>query len=279
MTASSCGSPRHDARVTFVPGLDGSAFGKPDDHVLLVAPGSQVGVPPLTLADVEDLAPDRKHFLGSLDGAGVWAVDVAADTDVGDEVALMPLIMAHSRLGNQWWAIAGRAVQISAWWHSHQYCGTCGKPTAPRDAERALGCGDCNTLHYPRIAPAVIVLIHRDDEVLLARGRSFGAPMYSTLAGFVEPGENLEQTIRREVREEVGVEVDEIVYRASQSWPFPHSLMLGFTARWSSGDIQIDESEIVDAQWFKVDSLPNIPPPFAISRWLIDGHIERLDTR
>lgn len=259
----------------FAPGLDGSAHGTPDDHVIVVAPGSQIGVPILTLADVASLGERRRHFLGTADDVGVWAVDVEDAEEVPD-AALMPLIMAHSRLGDEWWAVAGRAVQISAWWRSHQYCGTCGKPTALRDAERALGCDDCSSLHYPRLAPAVIVLIHRDRELLLARGRSFGAPMYSTLAGFVEPGESLEQCIAREVSEEVGVEVTDITYRASQPWPFPHSLMLGFTARWASGDIAIDESEIVDAQWFPIDELPNIPPPFAISRWLIDGHIERV---
>jgi len=184
--------------------------------------------------------------------------------------------MTHGTLGDQWWTIAGRAVQISQWWRTHRYCGSCGKRNELRDSERALGCDDCKQLAYPRLAPAVIVLIHRDRELLLARGRSFGAPMYSTLAGFVEPGESLEECVAREVREEVGVEVDEITYRTSQPWPFPHSLMIGFTARWASGDIAIDESEIVDAQWFPVDELPNIPPPFAISRWLIDGHIDSL---
>jgi NAD+ diphosphatase len=100
--------------------------------------------------------------------------------------------------------------------------------------------------------------------------------MYSTLAGIVEAGESLKQCVAREIHEEVGVEVEDITYRTSQAWPFPHSLMVGFTARWKAGDIEIDESEIVDAQWFKLDDLPNIPPPFAISRWLIDGHVDRV---
>jgi NAD+ diphosphatase len=256
----------------FRPALDGSAHGSPDDHVVVVGPNSQIALPILTLADV-DVGDARRHFLGTLDGLGVWAVDA---TEEPEGAAFLPLIAAHSRLGDEWWAVAGRAVQISAWWRSHQFCGTCGKPNSLRDAERALGCDDCRTLQYPRLAPAVIVLIHRDEEVLLARGRSFGAPMYSTLAGFVEPGETLEQCVAREIREEVGVQVEDITYRASQAWPFPHSVMIGFTARWKAGDIEIDPEEIVDAQWFPIDELPNIPPPFAISRWLIDGHIERV---
>jgi NAD+ diphosphatase len=256
----------------FRPGLDGSAHGSPDDHLIIVGPNSQIALPFLTLADV-DHGDSHRHFLGELDGVGVWAIDAESEPD---DAAFMPLIAAHGRLGDELWALAGRAVQISAWWRTHQFCGQCGKPNTLRDAERALGCDDCKTLNYPRLAPAVIVLIHRDEEVLLARGRSFGAPMYSTLAGFVEPGETLEQCVAREVREEVGVRVTDIIYRASQAWPFPHSVMIGFTARWESGEIEIDPNEIVDAQWYQVDDLPNIPPPFAISRWLIDGHIERL---
>jgi len=253
----------------FRPGLDGSAHGSPDDHLIVVRADSHVALPFLRLADAEDIG-GRRHFLGELDGAGVWAVEHDEEPETA---AFTPLIMAHGRLGDELWAVAGRAVQITTWWRTHQYCGACGKPNQLRDVERALGCDDCRTLAYPRLAPAVIVLIHRDDEVLLARGRSFGAPMYSTLAGFVEPGESLEQCITREVKEEVGVDVDDITYRTSQSWPFPHSLMVGFTARWRSGDIAIDEDEIVDAQWFPLDDLPNIPPPFAISRWLIDEHV------
>jgi NAD+ diphosphatase len=253
----------------FRPGLDGSAHGGPDDHVIVVGPNSQIALPFLTLADVE-VGEARPHFLGTLDGVGVWAVDADEEPD---GAAFTPLIMGHARLGDELWALAGRAVQISQWWRTHQFCGTCGKPNSLRDAERALGCDDCKTLNYPRLAPAVIVLIHRDDEVLLARGRSFGAPMYSTLAGFVEPGESLEQCVAREVREEVGVRVADITYKHSQPWPFPHSVMIGFWARWDDGDIAIDESEIVDAQWWHIDELPNIPPPFAISRWLIDDYV------
>lgn len=256
----------------FRPALDGSAHGSPDDHVIAVGPNGQIAVPLLTLADVE-VGEGRRHFLGEMDGLGVWAVDCA---DEPDGAAFMPLIVTHGKLGDEWWAVAGRAVQISAWWRSHQFCGTCGEPNSLRDAERALGCDDCKTLNYPRLAPAVIVLIHRDDEVLLARGKSFATPMYSTLAGFVEPGETLEQCVAREVHEEVGVEVTEITYRRSQAWPFPHSVMIGFTARWKSGEIDIDPNEIADAQWYRVDDLPNIPPPFTISRWLIDGHLERI---
>ena len=256
----------------FRPSLDGRAHGAPHDHLIVVGPSGQVALPFLTLADAPSESASRRHFLGELDGVGVWTVEVS---DEPEGTVFAPLIATHGQLGDELWAIAGRAVQIATWWRTHQFCGSCGKRNELRDMERALGCDACGTLAYPRLAPAVIVLIHRDERVLLARGRSFGAPMYSTLAGFVEPGESLEQCVAREVREEVGVEITDITYRASQAWPFPHSLMIGFTARWAGGEISIDESEIVDAQWFSIDELPNVPPPFAISRWLIDEHVQR----
>src|SRR4029077_3986867 len=118
----------------------------------------------------------------------------------------------------------------------------------------------------PRLAPAVITLIERDGEALLARNANFPIPMYSCVAGFVEPGETLEDAVHREVHEEVGVRLAEIRYVASQPWPFPHSLMIGFEATWGSGDIVIDGHEIIDAQWYRVDDLPTIPPPLSIAR-------------
>ena len=121
----------------------------------------------------------------------------------------------------------------------------------------------------------MITLIERDGEALLARGRTFPVPMYSCIAGFVEPGETMEEAVHREVREEVGVSITDVRYIASQPWPFPHSLMIGFEATWASGDIVIDETEIVDAQWFRADDLPMIPPGMSIARTLIDRWLAR----
>lgn len=169
------------------------------------------------------------------------------------------------------WALAGRAVQIVAWAETHRYCGRCGAATEFMSGERAMRCPACALVAYPRIAPAVITLVHRGDEALLARGRRFPRPMYSAIAGFVEPGETVEHTVVREIREEVGVTVGTPRYVGSQPWPFPHSLMLGFEAAWVAGDIVIDETEITDAGWFHYARLPTIPPPISIAHDLIVG--------
>ncbi len=173
------------------------------------------------------------------------------------------------------WTLAGRAVQLVDWVRSHRYCGRCGTPTEPAAGERARA-ARVRLLAFPRLAPAIITLVERDDgRALLAHGRAFPIPMYSCIAGFVEPGETLEEAVHREVREEVGVEIAAPVYVRSQPWPFPHSLMLGFTARWVSGDIAVDEGELVDAKWFGRDELPAVPPSMSIARWLIDQWLER----
>jgi NAD+ diphosphatase len=145
--------------------------------------------------------------------------------------------------------------------------------------ERAYRCPACALLAFPRLAPAIITLVTRgegdSEQALLARGVNFPVPMFSCLAGFVEPGENLEQAVSREVEEEVGLVVDSVEYVASQPWPFPHSLMLGFRARWVSGEIVCDTTEIAEANWFDRDDLPMIPPSISIARRLIDDWVFR----
>jgi NAD+ diphosphatase len=229
-----------------------------------------------TVAIVEDdPALDGAHFLGVLDGAACWAVDVgtAGHTDVHFD----NLHSLYGRVHEVEWTVAGRAVQLVEWARTHRFCGRCGTPTEPAEGERAMRCPACGLLAFPRLAPAVIVLVERDGgrEALLARGRQFPIPMYSALAGFVEPGETMEQAVHREVREEVGIEIEAVRYVASQPWPFPHSLMIGFTASWAGGAIEIDPREIVDAAWFRPDDLPMVPPAMSIARRLIDGWLER----
>ena len=171
--------------------------------------------------------------------------------------------------------LAGKGRQVLEWHRNHRFCGRCGQPTRLHDIDRAMECTACGYTVYPRISPCIITLIHREHEILLARSPRFPQGMYSTLAGFVEVGETLEMTLHREVKEEVGVTVKNLQYFASQPWPFPHSLMVGFFAEYSSGPINIDNDEIVDAQWFPLDNLPMIPPAGSIARQLIDHHLSR----
>lgn len=212
------------------------------------------------------------HFLGVHGDDGVWAVDVPHGEDPSYGAAL-DLYSYFGRSTEVEWAIAGRAVQIAEWARTHRFCGRCATPTEQSTSDRSMRCPACGLVAYPRLAPAMITLVTRGDEALLARGVQFRAPMYSCLAGFVEPGESLEQAVVREVREEVGVEVGNVSYQASQPWPFPHSLMIGFRAEWTGGDIVIDPTEIVDAQWFRRDQLPPIPPRISIARRLIDDWV------
>jgi NAD+ diphosphatase len=210
------------------------------------------------------------HFLGMLGDEACWGVDVPHGHDPADGAAI-DLRSFFGRAGEVEWLVAGRAVQLVEWARTHRFCGRCGTPTEQQPGERAMKCPSCGLLAFPRIAPAMITLVTRGDKALLARGVQFQGPMYSCLAGFVEPGESLEGAVVREVREEVGVEVGDVRYWGSQPWPFPHSLMVGFTAQWQSGEIDIDPAEIVDAQWFSRDELPPIPPPISIARKLIDA--------
>lgn len=219
---------------------------------------------------------DHEHFLGLLDGIPVWAAGIDTPGDVPESFSHETLFTLFSHLPEQTWNLAGRAVQIAEWHRTHRFCGRCGSATDDAPGERARKCPSCGLLSFPRLSPAVITLIERGNEALLARGRTFGPNvMYSTLAGFVEPGETLEECVAREVREEVGVELSDIRYMRSQPWPFPNSLMLGFNAKYAGGDIVCDPTEIVDAQWFTADNLPNIPGKLSIARWLIDEWRDR----
>jgi NAD+ diphosphatase len=187
-----------------------------------------------------------------------------------------PLRAAMMALDPALGGVAGRAAQVLEWDRTHRFCGVCGTPTALKTGERARVCPACGHTAYPRLSPAIMALVWRPGELLLARSPHFAPGRYSALAGFVEPGESLEECVHREVAEEVGVTVAELQYYGSQSWPFPHSLMVAFTARWSGGEIVPQEGEIEDARWFGLEALPDIPPRFSIAGHLIDDVRSRM---
>ena len=245
------------------------------NKLLVFETPSEITLPCLVNFIELGLTTAREHYLGRLDHQPCYAVEVS-------EGAILPLGMTseglrqlYGRLDEELFWIAARAVQIIEWDRTHQFCGQCGVPLRTRTSERAKECPQCELLHFPHLAPAIIVLIERGHELLLARSRHFLSGMYSVLAGFVEPGESLEEAVEREVREEVGLEVKDIQYFGSQPWPFPHSLMIGFTAMHAGGEISPNDEEIEDAGWFKADHLPTIPGKISIARKLIDWFLTK----
>jgi NAD+ diphosphatase len=261
---------RHADRV-FIPML--AAPGPPEETSLVVAVrGNKV-----TLLETEP--DDPGIFLGTLSGRHCWAVDAdsGADPEAGDFVDLRVL---WGSVDEPTWMLAGRGVQLVEWARTHRYCGRCATSTEESPGERARKCPACGLLAFPRLAPAVIMLIEREDgRALLARNALFPAGVFSCLAGFVEPGETLESAVRREVREEVGIEVGEVDYRGSQPWPFPHQLMIGFGGRYLSGEITVDETEIAEAHWFTPDEAPTFGSNMSIASHLIDGWRNRTTER
>ncbi len=213
--------------------------------------------------------------MGESEGVMDFAVELAPDAASGDFtwLGLRSLVgVVDDAVFNRW----GRAAQLLHWHASHRYCGGCGRPTRSHDHERARVCPDCRLTWYPRISPCVIVLVTRGDELLLARSPRFRDGMYSTLAGFIEPGESAEDALRREVREEVAIEVGALRYMGSQPWPFPGQLMLGFFAEYAAGEIAIDGLEISDAGWYRCRSLPPVPGEGTIAGRMIRSCLREL---
>jgi NAD+ diphosphatase len=226
------------------------------------------------------LAPLRTKYLGTHSfGADknvhCFGAELPEDAAEPKGMSFVGLRQLFGLLSDGFFRVSGYASQIVEWDQTHQYCGRCGAAAADDPEDRAKLCPRCGLKSFPRIAPAVIAAVTRSDRILLARAKRFPVKLYSVLAGFVEPGETLEECLVREVREETGVEVSGLRYFGSQPWPFPHSLMIAFTAEWSGGDIRIDDREIVDAGWFSADALPPIPDKVSIARRLIDWFVEK----
>ena len=211
----------------------------------------------------------RRSPLGSLDGHPCLAVEIAADTPAPEGLQWTGLRALFSQLDIGLVALAGRSFQVLEWERTHQFCGRCATPMQLRAHERARECPSCGFVAYPRISPVVMGLVVRDDQLLLARSPHFAPGMYSAVAGFVEVGESLEQALVREIKEETGIVAGNFQYFDSQPWPFPHSLMVAFTADYIAGTPVPQPEEIEDVQWFSIDRLPQLPPPISIAGRLI----------
>ena len=214
-------------------------------------------------------------FLGWLGEAPCYA---CPEIPEGHEAELTPLSLrrwlAASPLTEAQFTLASRAVQLIGWQKNHRFCSRCGAPTQLHEKDSAMQCTACGYLQYPRISPCIIALVTRGEYALLGRSSHFPDGMFSCLAGFIEAGETVEQAVAREIHEEVGIAITDLRYQGSQSWPFPHSLMLGFQAEYDGGDIVIDDDEIVEADWFHYTALPTVPPRGSIARTLIERWVE-----
>ena len=243
-------------------------------HLLVRDEGDAAGVPQLAGPAALGLQADTAHFLGTLDDVPCLAGGLytpPADLPAGHRfVSLRELFGV---LPESLFAVASRAAHLAQWDLAHRYCGRCAAPLALSADERARSCAACGQVYYPQISPAVIVAVRREGRLLMARSPRFPPGMFSVVAGFVEAGESLEQCIHREIREEVGIEVANIRYFGSQPWPYPNSLMLGFTADYASGEITVDGVEILEADWFPPENLPALPGKISIARALIDAFL------
>jgi NAD+ diphosphatase len=264
---------------SFVPG-DGSVPGAASywfvlrgSDLLVARDGQSIDLPFEPDISCLGLSSERAHVIGSIGAIPCRALGVPVQTAAPAGWAFEGVRSLFGAISERFFSVAARALEISEWDHTHRFCGSCGSPTALKPGERALECTACGSLSYPRISPAVIVAVIRDTRILLARARRFPPGLYSVLAGFVEPGETLEECAVREIREETGIEVKNLRYFASQPWPFPHSLMVAFTAEYASGDIVVDPGELVDAGWYAADALPSLPDPLTVARKLINWFV------
>jgi NAD+ diphosphatase len=221
-------------------------------------------------------------LLGVEDGAALFAVE-ARDGD-----SLMGLREAAATLAQDEGGLAAYAAALRNWHRTHRHCARCGARTEPSDAGHVRACPSCSAHHHPRTDPVVIMLVEDGDRLLLGRQAAWPAGVYSALAGFVEHGESLEEAVAREVSEEAGVTVQDVRYVASQPWPFPTTLMLGFVARWAAGEPHARDDELEEVRWFSRAELEDavagrgpvaLPPPLAIARRLIEGWLDTVGAR
>jgi len=245
-------------------------------EIVVVNGASRPELPCCIDLSVHGLAAQRAQYLGLYGGRHAYAVELSEAHALPEGWATLGLRDLFGLVDTTLAALSGRAYQILEWDRNHQFCSRCGTRTEPRADERSRACPACGLTSYPPISPAIMILVTHEGRLLLARKPAFPPGRFSALAGFVEPGEMLEDTVIRETREEVGVEVKNIRYFGSQPWPFPHSLMIAFTAEYAGGELRPDGVEIEEARWFAPDALPKLPPPISISRRLIDTIAGRL---
>jgi NAD+ diphosphatase len=253
---------QHDDPLTFV-------FHKGE----LLLRNSILGLPDAAAVAALDVAPERIHALGEWEGRYYQMAWLEQPVLPSDEYGYHGLRSLFGAVDDGFLGLAGRAYQLAEWARTHRYCGDCATPLRQLEGERCYQCPSCGHSAYPRISPAMMVLIRKGDSVLLAMHTNSPYKRYTALAGFLEAGESIEEAVHREVFEEVGLRVHNLQYFGSQSWPFPHSLMIAYTADYLDGEIRIDASEIAEARWFGPgDEWPELPITVSIAAKLVNAH-------
>jgi NAD+ diphosphatase len=263
---------------TFFPAITPSGRNQPllwfvfsQEQLLVYKTATGIELPNWTHFAQSGLTAIRQHYLGCLETIYCcYAVEIVPTSLLTHEMIFLPLRALFNDLSAELFALAGRALQIISWDKNHQFCSRCGTKMIADAKERVKRCPSCKWANYPPLAPAVIMLISRGRELLLSRGWHFQPGMYSVQAGFVEAGETLEEAVRREICEEVGLEIKNIRYFGSQPWPFPNSLMVGFLAEYASGELCVNHQELEDANWYKINQLPKLPTGISIARQMIE---------
>lgn len=240
-----------------------------EDSLFLSWTGDRKFIPRHATPPVPAPAIAYSRCIGSYEDMPCMVIELS-DGLMDHGLAAVSLREAHAHIGEELWNIVGRASQVLRWRQDHRFCGRCGTAMEEEHQELLRRCPQCDFITYPRLSPAVIMSVIHDGRILLGRAPRFPSGMYSVLAGFVEPGETLEQAVAREVKEEVNIEITDIRYIGSQPWPFPHSLMVGFTASYGGGSIEVDNNELEDAGWFSPAELPRLPSRISIARHLIE---------
>lgn len=243
-----------------------------NDELLVEARGVNAVIP--FIKDLEKLNLNNVQYLGSLQGKNCFCGELNEETVIPNNMYFSKIRALIGILEENMFWLAGRAIQIVNWNNHHSFCGRCGNQTEVVKGERAKECPKCGLINYPRICPAIIVAVVKDGQLLLAHNNLSPKGFYSVVAGFVEPGETFEECVAREVNEEIGIKVKNIKYFGSQPWPFPNSIMVGFTAEHAEGEINVDGIEIGHADWYKPNALPLVPASISIARKLIDWFIE-----
>ena len=233
-----------------------------------------VTIPFVKTIEELNIVPIRTQYLGTLEGKPCYSVEISPEAKDQQEMCFLELRSLYGELDEDIFILAGKALQIVNWDKNHQYCGRCGAKAETIKDERAKRCPKCGLINYPQICPAVITAVLRDDKILMAHNSGFATNRFSVIAGFLEPGETLEECVQREIMEEVGLKVKNIKYFGSQPWPFPNSMMIGYIAEYDSGEILVDGVEITEAAWYDAKNLPEIPTKISIARKLIDWYIE-----